>query len=134
MFRRAVCRDDFPQRVPAVSGAAAVEQVHSAVVRRNPGGLDDLHAVLPDVAVRRICVRPPVDAAVVAALAGGCSSFVAADRSGGMPDCPVGGLETDGNRRPDAVDSPVAFGQRRVAVLRAVIDRTVVAKLVQPIA
>src|SRR5262245_25723050 len=41
------CGDDFHECLFAISGAAAGEQVHFAVVWGNSGGLDDLHAVLP---------------------------------------------------------------------------------------
>src|SRR4051812_46821524 len=45
--------------VPAISGAAADRAAHPALVRRQRGGLDDVHAFLPGAAARglRLCAR-----------------------------------------------------------------------------
>ena len=56
-------RHDLPVVVPAVPGAAAHRAPDPAVVRRQRGGVDDLHAVLPGAAARRLRLRALADAA-----------------------------------------------------------------------
>ena len=64
-----VCPDDITSRAVVVRSAADHQQVHLALVRRQPGRLDDVHGVLSDPAVRRLCVRPS-ERKVLAAAAG----------------------------------------------------------------
>ena len=52
-----VCSHDFHQRIPVVSGAAATGKIHSALVWRHAGRLDDVHARIPDAAVWRLRLR-----------------------------------------------------------------------------
>ena len=57
--RVGLCRSDAAGGLPVVSGPAADQQVHPALVRRGDGGLDDLHVVLSDRALWRLCLQPP---------------------------------------------------------------------------
>ena len=50
-------RDHLPVLVPAVPGAAADRAPDPALVRRQRGGVDHLHAVLPGAAARRLRLR-----------------------------------------------------------------------------
>src|SRR3954451_5450565 len=54
--------DDFRQRILAVSGSASDHEEDSAMVWRQPRGVDDVRAILSASAARRICVRPFCDA------------------------------------------------------------------------
>ncbi len=53
------CDNDLCQCIFAFPGTADLGQVHLAMVRRQPKRLDDLHARLPSIAIRRIriCTR-----------------------------------------------------------------------------
>ena len=51
-----VCDHDLCQCIFAFPGTAYPGQVHLAMVRRQPKRMDDLHARLPSIAVRRIRV------------------------------------------------------------------------------
>ena len=53
----------------AVRSAADHQQVHPALVRRQPGRVDDVHGLLSDAAVRRLCLRPSERKLSAAALA-----------------------------------------------------------------
>src|SRR5258708_27889045 len=59
----ALCRDNLPVVVPAVSRAADHRQADPAVVRRLGRRLDDLPGVLPERPARGVRVRGPDDAA-----------------------------------------------------------------------
>ena len=55
-------RHHLPVVVPAVPGAAADRAPDPALVRRQRGGVDHLHAVLPGAAAGRLCLRALPDA------------------------------------------------------------------------
>src|SRR5262245_22946989 len=57
----------------AVSGAAGNHQEDIAVVRRQPGCVDDLRAVFSVGATRRVCLRARADASRAPAVAGDCT-------------------------------------------------------------
>src|SRR5688572_24913385 len=50
-------RDDVLERVPALPCPADDRKIHPAVVRRRPGGVDYMHAVLSGAAAGRVCLR-----------------------------------------------------------------------------
>ena len=124
--------DDLRQRVPAVSGAAGHQQDDPALVRRQPGGVDDLRAVLSARAARRLCLcplahslRPPAPARHDHAVAAGARVCT-------LPITPDRILEAAGRQPPGAADPAVARRQGRRAVLLALDDRPARAGLVRP--
>ena len=76
-------RDDLPVVVPAVSGAAADRAADPALVRRQRGGVDHLHAVLPGSAARRLRLRAPPRAEAATRPAPADHPYGAARRGGG---------------------------------------------------
>ncbi len=54
------------QRISAVSSATVDQQIHSALVRRQSGGLDHVHAFFSGDAVCRLCLCPLVAAHLLA--------------------------------------------------------------------
>ena len=124
----------FAQRVFAVPGAAADQQVHFAVVWRQPGRVDRGDAVLSGRVVRRLPVCPPDEHLSEAAGPVHRASGAAGIRSRAR-DCHANladrGDETDGGRAVAAVaDSDGAGGQRGRALFCTVDHGAAVAKVV----
>ena len=113
-----LCRDDPAQRLLAVPSAAFDQQVHSAVVRRLSGGMDDLHVVLPGGPLRRLQLRAPGGQPAVVART---SPRAIGDLAGGRPaaaDRPRRKLETHRQRHSDGQNPVAAAGSRGPAVFR----------------
>ena len=113
-----LCRDDPAQRLSAVPSAAFDQQVHSAVVRRLSGGMDDLHVVLSGGPVRRLQLRAPGGQPAVVART---SPRAIGNLAGGRPaaaDRPRRKLETHRQRHSDGQNPVAAAGSRGPAVFR----------------
>jgi len=126
------CAYDFHRGVSPVSGPAADREVHSAVVWRRPGGLDDVPVVLPDAAARGLRVRPSVDFAADPAPAGDVARGIAPLVARAAPDHASGELEGPRGRRPQREDSPAADRHDRPAVFCPLLDRAPDPAVVQP--
>ncbi len=110
------------ERRAAVLGSAAHRQVAAASARRDAGRVDDVHALLPRRAARRLRLRARLDAAATLARAGRAPSLSA--RRGGGALAPVRRLTRSGALdaravRPYALASVDAGRLSRAAVLRA---------------
>ncbi len=122
---------DPGERVSAVSGAAAGEQGDLALVWRMSGRVDDLHAVFPDVALCRLCLRPSL-----AALAGAPQPGLRASGTGG------GGVgdaahrsgtrqQTGRHLEPHVADSAPADDESGAPLFRALGDQPAGSSVVQ---
>ena len=124
-------RHHLPVVVPAVPGAAADRAPDPAVVRRQRGGVDHLHAVLPGAAARRLCLCALPHPAVQQARRGRDPHRAARRRGGDAADRAERCLEAARHRGTGHPHPAAARRQRRPAVLPAGVDQPAAAGLVR---
>jgi hypothetical protein len=90
-----VCHHHFFGSVPPLSGAADPGQIYSAMVRRQPWCLDDMHAVFSIDAVCRIHVHLRAFQMVYASITDRDSRFFANRLDVYFAYCAQRGMETD---------------------------------------
>src|SRR5258708_7458165 len=142
----ALPRHDFPERLPALPGPADDGPPRIALVRRRPGGVDHLHAVLPDGAARgiRLCALARITLAWLAPArlaardeARGVDSYRAARgvahagaHRAKREILETGAVDTNGERQSFRPHSPAARRDGGCTVFPAVGDRAAAAALV----
>ncbi len=126
-------RHDFPERLPALSGAAPYRQDDPSVVRRERRGVDDLHALFPGAASRRLCLfarlRPVADTGAAPP-----SHRAPRARRGDSASRREHRLEARRRRRPDVADTGAPRDERRAALFRALHHGSPGAGLVRALA
>src|SRR5690606_16116171 len=107
-------------------------QDDSALVWRQSGGVDRLHAVLPDAAVGRLCLRPLRQHTAAGQGADRRARRTAAVVARVSANRGVAGLEARGKRAARAADSGPARLHGRAALLPALDDGAAAAGKLSP--